>query len=394
MGDEITRSLPEEYVLLALRLGAHVEGLIDTYIGPTALADRVRSESLQEPRALGEKAARLQDALARSPLEEPRTTWFEGQLSALSTVALRLEGQDMAWVEEVKKRLGVQPTVTPTRIFQEVHSRLDSVVPGEGDLRNRYVAWKKECTVPTDAILPAVEALSSSLRERSRELVGLGEQEEVTYHLVTDKPWLAYNWYLGDLRSRIEINTDLPLYPWTLPFVVAHEAYPGHHTERALKEQKLLRREGHLETSVVVVGAPESLICEGIAMIALEQAFDNPHEHTSASLASVGLSCDPQILDVVHEVESAFVYVMTNAAQMLHEERVAAQEVEEYLKTWALASDEEASKLLEFISDETWRAYAPAYSEGRSLCQSFANTKPDGFRRLLTEQLTTAHLLT
>ena len=84
-----------------------------------------------------------------------------------------------------------------------------------------------------------ISRLTDELSRRSAELVGLPEGESVDYDYVTDKPWSAYNYYRGDLRSRVEVNTDVPMVPDVVVELVAHETYPGHHTEHAWKEQLL-----------------------------------------------------------------------------------------------------------------------------------------------------------
>ena len=51
--------------------------------------------------------------------------------------------------------------------------------------------------------------------------------------MVQDQPWSGYNWYLGNGRSRVDLNTDLPIYAYLLTDLLTHEGYPGHHTEHA-----------------------------------------------------------------------------------------------------------------------------------------------------------------
>ena len=54
-------ALAEDYVLLGLRLGRHVDGLVDSYCGPAELKEQVDAEPLAEPAALvarGRRAAR------------------------------------------------------------------------------------------------------------------------------------------------------------------------------------------------------------------------------------------------------------------------------------------------------------------------------------------------
>jgi hypothetical protein len=57
---------------------------------------------------------------------------------------------------------------------------------------------------------------------------------------------------------------------WGIPTVVAHEAYPGHHTERVMKEDKLYLGEGRLEHSIALSNTPSALVSEGIATNALQ----------------------------------------------------------------------------------------------------------------------------
>jgi hypothetical protein len=62
------------------------------------------------------------------------------------------------------------------------------------------------------------------------------------------------------------------------------------------------------------------------------------------------------------------------------------------MQEWALESPERARKSVNFISDPQLRTYVTAYTDGRRLCRKFIEETPDGFRRLLTEQLTVASL--
>ena len=65
--------------------------------------------------------------------------------------------------------------------------------------------------------------------------------------LVTGKPWGAYNWYLGNFKSRIELNTDLPTELNGLLGTMCHEGYPGHHVYNVLLEDKLVKGRGWVE---------------------------------------------------------------------------------------------------------------------------------------------------
>src|SRR5262249_55862965 len=147
--------------------------------------------------------------------------------------------------------------------LEELHAKLDAALPGNGDLAVRLAAWNETQLVPRDRLLDAFDVLSNELRERTRGLVELPDGERVDGVAVTGQPWGAYNWYLGGLASRIELNTDLPFRSYFFAGMVAHEGYPGHHTEHACKEARLFGELGRVEASVGLIHTPECLVAEG-----------------------------------------------------------------------------------------------------------------------------------
>jgi hypothetical protein len=392
--DEHPRSLPERYVFLCLRIDRHIEGFVDAYIGPPEWRDLTEAEHPVRPEALREEALALSEALPSEGLEPERERWLSAQLKALECVTASLAGETVAWADEVERCLGVRPTRTDTAVFEEAHRRLDAALAGNGSVRDRYIAWDERNAIPSDKIVPALARLKDVLGPRAHELAPMPAKESVTYEIVTDKPWVAYNWYQGRYHSRVDVNADLPTSVALLTDLAAHEAYPGHHTERAAKEAHLLDELGRVETSVSIISAPEALISEGIAMNALEQALGpRPYQVVAEELRRFGVTFDPDEVHEVHQAELASFAVATNAGFMLHEDGATADETEAYLREWALESDERAARSVAFLTEPTSRAYISAYTDGRRLCREFVEQAPGNFTRLLTEQLTTADLL-
>ena len=85
--------------------------------------------------------------------------------------------------------------------------------------------------------------------------------------MVQNEPWAAYNWYDGDLASRVEVNTDLPTRAQQLLLTLAHETFPGHHIEHSWKEQRLYRERGYGRGERMLINTPESYISEGLAEV-------------------------------------------------------------------------------------------------------------------------------
>ena len=119
-----------------------------------------------------------------------------------------------------------------------------SCCPASGDVRTRLVARDEHLTVPADRLPAVLDWLADELRRRSDAVFSAPEGESLTISIVTGQPWSAYNWYDGNLRSRIEVNTDLPVRAHQVIGTMAHETFPGHHLEHASKEARLVREQG------------------------------------------------------------------------------------------------------------------------------------------------------
>lgn len=378
---------------LCRRVGRLVDGFIDASMTPAGQDEPLTHEDLPDPRALHEEALRLIEALPSEGLEPERERWLRAQLRAVETVLERLGGGELAWADEVERCLGVRPTRADEDGFRDVHRRLEAALGGSGTLRHRYLEWEERTAVPTELIVPALERMTDVLRPRARALATMPEEETVTYQTVSGVPWIAYNRYEGRSHSRVEVNADFPVPIPLLVDLAAHESYPGHHTERAAKEAGLLRALGRVETSVVISPGPESLVSEGIGMIALEHALGpEPFDVVADALRPLGVAFDPAETHEVHRARDAFYDVGVNAAFLLHEDGATAQEAEEYLRAWGLESDARAARTVAFLTDPASRAYVSAYPDGGRLCRAFARRASNGFTRLLTQQLTPADL--
>ena len=173
---------------------------------------------------------------------------------------------------------------------------------GAGSLAERYRHWREAQTVPKDRLGAVLSDIVEELRGRTRELVGLPDGESYELQLVTDEPWSAYNYYEGSLRSRIAVNTDVAMATNFLTELMAHELYPGHQTEHAWKEQLLYRDGGQPESSVLMIGTPESLIAEGIAGLAAEMVLEDEDAFAAEVLGRHGIDYDADLARAVKAV--------------------------------------------------------------------------------------------
>ncbi|MEY2461208.1 MAG: hypothetical protein QOG30_3038, partial [Acidimicrobiaceae bacterium] len=213
--------------------------------------------------------------------------------------------------------------------------------------------------------------------------------ETIVYEVVTDKPWSGFNYYEGGLRSRVAVNVDLPVLSTSLGHLVAHEAYPGHHTEHTRKEVGLVRRRGHLEETIFLVGTPQCLLAEGLADLGIEVIVPERRPEMIAShLQPLGIRYDAEIASAVAEAgELLGNAVRGNVALLLHVDGASEDDAVAYAERWGLLPRNRAQKVVQFQTDPTWRAYIFCYIDGLRLCRRFVNGDPARFERLITEAL-------
>jgi hypothetical protein len=401
-------ALVDDYLTLGLRLGRHIDGLVDAYYGPPEPAAVVGSEPVLPPARLVADARSLLAAItAGDPLDAgsaadgpadsaapARRHWLSAQVVGLLTTARKLAGEPIGYADEVEACYGVRPSRVDEEVLSDAHRRLDEALPGSGPLAERLVAWRESHAVPADRLLPAVDSLAEDLRERTRHLFGLPDGEHVEFELVSNEPWAGFNYYLGELQSRVAINTDLPVLSIGLAHIVAHESYPGHHTEHTRKEVGLVRRRRWWEESIFLVGTPQCLLAEGLADLGLEVVLGRrPEQEVASHLAPLGIRYDAEVVAAVAGAGEALGAVRQNAAFRLHEDGADPDTVIDEVARWGLLQRDRAAKAVEFLTHPTWRAYLTCYVEGLPLCRAFVDGDPGRFERLLAEQLTPEDLL-
>ncbi len=386
----VSPTIPERFVLLGLRLGKHLDGLIDGYFGPPALKDAVDASEPPTPEALGEEAAALLADVQSWDEDPQRRRWLACQVEGLLCVAEIVSGKEVGWREAVQRCYGIDVEPIPEARFAAAHEQLEAALPGDGDLARRLQAWNHSQELPAEKVIPAFDALVERLRAETSKLVELPEGERIDAETVSDQPWSAYNWYLGDRKSRIEINTDLPMRSYFFAQLVAHEGYPGHHTEHSCKEARLFQELGRVEASILLIHTPECLVSEGIAQNAIEQALGEDWPAQAAeTLEPLGIPFDVDVARAVVQAYHGLDDVPVNVSYYVSEEGWSEQQAVAYHQRWTLSEEERARKSVAFATHPIWGIYVPTYSHGYRLVKS----SQLAFGRLLTEEVTTADLL-
>ena len=389
--------VPLEYVRLGLRFDRLESGFVDAYTGDPRVRAEVLDEPSPTPQQLGNQARGLLRELDSAGLADDRTAYLRGQLAGLECSARKMSGEPVGYVDEVASYFQVDVELGDPAVYAAAHAELEGLLPGDGTLAERFAVHRRREECPPDRLEAAVLALSSALRDRVRVDYGLPELETVAYEVVTDQPWSGFNYYEGGFRSRVAINADLPHRLAQLPHLVAHESYPGHHTEHCRKELGLVDKEGRVEHTVFLVNTPECLMAEGLADLGIEATVAGGWGPWAAEiLADLGLRFDGELAERVSAAAAPLNRVRQDAAILLHDRGADPDEVVAYLQRWSLVSTERSRQQLRFLTHPLWRAYITTYVEGFDLLARWLADRPEGssladrFLRLLDEPLTPA----
>ena len=367
--------LAERYVKLVLAVGVHDADYVDAYYGPpdwragAGAVRRALAEIDADAAALLGELAALVPAPGADELERLRHRYLTAQLESMRARLAMLRGERLSFDAESAALYGAVAPRHTEREFEAVLEELGRRLPGEGTLLQRYEAFRGRFEIPRERLSAVLDAAIDGCRARTLEHVPLPEGETFTLEYVTDKSWSGYNWYQGNFRSLIQINTDLPIYIDRAIDLACHEGYPGHHVYNVLLEQRLVRERGWPEFQVYALFSPQSLIAEGTANYGIEVAFPKEERRRferDVLFPAAGL--DPSAVDAYYEVMELvekLSYAGNEAARRYRDGRIDAAAAADWHETYTLASPERAAQRVRFI--DQYGAYVINYNLGKDL---------------------------
>ncbi len=401
-------ALAERYVKLVLSMGQHDADYVDAYYGPAAW--RTEAEAAKRPLAdIDREAVEVLAALAAqvppASAEEVvrlRHQYLTRQLQALRARVAMRAGTRFGFDEESKALYDAVAPSIPPETFEAVLAELDGRLPRQGLSRQgsprqgvgghasvleRYEAFRRGFVIPTSRLDATFRAAIEACRARTRAHLTLPDNERFTVEYVTGKTWSGYNWYQGDYRSLIQVNTDLPIYVDRAIDLACHEGYPGHHVYNILLEQHLVRGRGWVEFSVYPLFSPQSLIAEGTANYGIEVAFpraDRLAFERDVIFPAAGL--DPASTDRYYEVLALvdrLSYAGNEAARRYLDGQIDRPAAVAWLERFGLYARPRAEQRVRFI--DQYRSYVINYNLGKDMVaghvESLGGTAADPNRR-------------
>ena len=389
-------SIVRGYIELAWALDRHIPGYVDSYYGPAEWREQAGARGIRPLTELAQDASHLAAAIAGSPgLEPQRRDFLARQVGAMRTSLAILQGEVLSLAQEAEALYDVAPAWVPEASFEEAHRRLDALLPPGGSLAARLAARRQAVAVPVDRARQLVPFVGAYLRGLTRQRFPLPVDESFEVSFVSNQLWSGYNRYLGGHRSRIDINTDFPLEVSDLTDLIAHEGYPGHHTELAIKEARLVEERGWAEHSINLMNAPSCAIAEGIASSALDVLMSEQEQiawQAEELFPRAGFGhLDARREQAIEAARRRLQAVSGNAAFMLHDRGASRDEALAYLQRYGLLAEDKARKTVDFLSSPLYRSYTFNYHCGRELVSALLASKPDPdrwFTRLLSEPVT------
>ena len=374
-------TIAEQYVRLALQVGQHDADYIDAYYGPPEWRPTEKA-GLDE---LATRAADLLRQVSTQPepsreMERLRHHYLRAQLSAMNARLKMLKGTRMSFDEESRALYDAVAPVLPEAEFQKTLDDMERRFPGEGPLVARYEQWRRAFVIPRDKLDQVFRTAIDACRTRTAAHLQLPPEESFTIEYVTGKSWSGYNWYQGNFRSLIQVNTDLPIYADRAVDLACHEGYPGHHVYNVLLEKNLVRDRGWMEFTVYPLFSPQSLIAEGTANYGIQVAF--PGEERVAFEENVlfpAAGLDAARAREYYEVQALvdrLSYAGNEAARRYINGEIDAAQAATWLAKYALVAPERAAQRVRFF--DQYRSYVINYNLGKDMAREFVEARAAG----------------
>ena len=170
-------------------------------------------EQLRSPARLRDDAAALRDRLAGRG--RPNPTAAPGSTSSSSRSRRRrpaLAGETLPYLEHVARCFDHAPPAVPTPVREAAARASTRCSRATARSTERLAAWDARFEIPVDRLPGVVDWLVGALpRAAAADVRAARTARTCASRWSRGQPWGAYNWFDGGRRSRIDVNTDLPV---------------------------------------------------------------------------------------------------------------------------------------------------------------------------------------
>lgn len=379
--------IAEDYVRLALEIDKLDEGYVDAYIGPPETREAIKAAPTRTPGELRAEAERLlaplRDTHPRDGLEAARVRFLIASLESMRFRLGMIAGERRTFVEEAEALFALTPALHPLERYDPILARLEAMVPGQGPLNERIDAVRARYAIPLERLQAVMEAAIAECRRRTAAHIALPDDEAFTMEFVAGQSWSAYNWYQGQNRSLIQVNTDQAVTPDRALGLGCHEGYPGHHVQ-GLKAERNYREGGWAEQSVLLLYNPASPLWEGGGNYGVELAFPGAERlafERDVLFPLAGL--DPTTAQSFHDLRAVLGELASarlTIAQRYLDGEIDREQAIALTQRYQLVSRARAEQSTRFT--EHYRAYVINYVSGEEIVRAYVERAgPDAAAR-------------
>jgi hypothetical protein len=371
-------AIAEEYVKLVFNVGKYDADYVDAYFGPERLKKEADSMklSLIQVKVKADSLITLINSIdlnSKDELLNLRYQYLKRMLSALKSKLALLSGEKMSFDEESKALYDAIAPAKPLEYYDKLLNELDSVIPGKGDLIERYSKFREQFIIPSEKLDTVFKKAILEARRRTLQHIKLPEKENFLVEYVKDKPWGGYNWFKGNSYSLIQINTDLPNYIDRAIGLACHEGYPGHHVYHSMLEKNFVNGRGWVEFSIYPLFSPQSMISEGLANYGIEVVFPKKEKikfekevlFPLAALNPENTELYYHILDLLGKLDN----ISIDVARQYLDGKITREEGIQRIMKYRIRKREYAEINMKFF--EKYRAYIITYSLGEDLVKEY-----------------------
>jgi len=395
----------KDFLLLALRINKHIKGYVDFYFGPQKIRQIVDNESPTSPNKLLRDSITLIQLLGAQGYDKERERYLEKLLTAMKTSIEILNGTEISIKDQFVNLYDVDLQPAKEAELDNLKEDFEDAYRGSGSLEERMNKLRITRKVPESKVFKFFKKAVDITEKRTKELFVdlLPKNERIIIDVVKNDnskekvKWNCYNWYLGKYISRIEVNPNYQMY-WTIFLsYTSHEAYPGHHTEFVIKEERLYRELNQFEHSILILHSPKLVISEGIANKAISILFSNQE------VAEIGLNefcSDPskevsleelELQDIIKAKIPLFWY---NFAYHALVDRYQKKELMRYGRNFEIFTNEDLIAEIERMSSPAYSNNAFMYYIGNNILQSYGDVPSlKDFQNLLVNPILPSDLI-
>ncbi|MDO8524076.1 MAG: hypothetical protein Q7R99_00420 [bacterium] len=360
-------SIAEKYVKYAL-IADNLIGkgtVIDAYYGDPSLAKNLPQMTSD---GLVNELKRLREKLNQDVMDSQSSSgvFLDRQMSSLTNrLLIHTQSLDLPYTDIIKLLLDVDLLPSSCIDINIRYNRLEQLL-GQINLKNKLheaiIAWEETGKVSSEEYISMLEKTIPEFFQKTCERVifpTLGEEianwvierNKLTFELKKAKEsWSAYNYYDRDFNGHIIFNKNRSLNVFDIPIFVAHEIYPGHHTNSLIREALYSHGKLGLEATAHLLSSSESPIIEGIG----EYAFSLINQGDIDVNTAIAFELDRLRTEVQYLGAMQFYVYQSSPAQ-----------VKQFMRQYGLMSPERAEKSFRFIQE--WKYYVPCYFIGFKL---------------------------